>query len=195
LRPTKTGGRHYQGFGGGCQDNVDASFYMPITTQAEMLMHILASARSLLFCSSGQHAHWLDAQQRMRSPLERRAPMSTTAMTKMIPGKNLEMRIFQVYVWDLMARRFIDGCRAALLARYGAFEVRLVELLQDWQDDSIPFWIELFDHGSATTIDSYGGYDLEDAAAGAEALISQAKLSHRERKGGTSATARACHLT
>jgi hypothetical protein len=107
----------------------------------------------------------------------------------MTPGQNLELRIFKLYVWDLMAQRFIDGCRAALLARYGAFEVRLVELLLDWQDDSIPFWIELFDRGSATTIDSYGGYDLEDAAAGAEALISQAKLSHRERSGGTSATA------
>jgi hypothetical protein len=168
---------------------------MPVTTQGEMLMHILASARSLVFCPSGRHAHWHDAQQRTRSALRRRAPMSATAITKMTPGQNLELRIFKLYVWDLMAQRFIDGCRAALLARYGAFEVRLVELLLDWQDDSIPFWIELFDHGSATTIDSYGGYDLEDAAAGAEALISQAKLSYRERNGGTSATAPAHPLT
>ena len=158
-------------------------------------MPILASARSPSFCSSGKRVHWLEVQQSTRSPLERTAPMSTTAMTKMVPGQNLEMRIFRLYVWDLMAQGFSDGCRAALLARYGAFEVRLVELLQDWQDDSIPFWIELFDHGSATTIDSYGGYDLEDVAAGAEALILQAKLSHRQRKGGTSATARACQLT
>jgi len=105
--------------------------------------------------------------------------MSTTVITKMLPGKNLEFRIFQLYVLDLMAEKFVDGCRAATLARYGSYEVRLVELLQDWQENTAPFWIELFDHENDTTIDSCGGYDLGETAAGAEALISQARLLHR----------------
>jgi hypothetical protein len=141
-------------------------------------------------CSSGQDAHRQDARQRTRGPMERNAPMSTTLMsttlmsttviTKMLPGKNLEFRIFQLYVLDLMAEKFVDGCRAATLARCGSYEVRLVELFQDWQDDTAPFWIELFDHGSDTAIDSCGGYDLGETAAGAEALISQARLLHRD---------------
>ena len=101
----------------------------------------------------------------------------------MFPGKALELRILQLYIWSISARRSIDGCRAATVARYGAYEVRLVEPLFDLQGDTIPFWIELFDHKSAATIDSCGGYDLEETAAGAAALISQASLLHRDETG------------
>jgi hypothetical protein len=68
------------------------------------------------------------------------------------------------------------------IVRYGAYEVRLVEPLQNLEGDSLPFWIELFDHKSGVTIDSCGG-DLEEAAVGAELLISQAKLLHRNSTG------------
>jgi len=114
--------------------------------------------------------------------MERDALMSITVVTEMFPSRNLELRILQLYVWELMAKRFVDGCRTASLARYGAYEVRLVELLQDLQGDSVPFWIELFDHTSDATIDSCGG-GLDEVAVVAELLISQAKLSHRESTG------------
>jgi len=94
----------------------------------------------------------------------------------MVPGKALELRILQLYIWALNAKRFIDGCRTATVARYGAYEVRLVEPLLDPQGDVIPFWVELFDHKSADTIDSCGGHDFEETAAGAAALISQASM-------------------
>jgi hypothetical protein len=97
----------------------------------------------------------------------------------MFPSRALELRILQLYIWALHAKRFVDGCRTATVARYGAYEVRLVESLLDPQDDTIPFWVELFDHQSALTIDSCGGYDFEETAAGAAALISQASLLHR----------------
>jgi hypothetical protein len=98
----------------------------------------------------------------------------------MFSGKVLEVRILQLYIWALHAKRFIDGCRTATVARYGAYEVRLVEPLLDPQHDIIPFWVELFDHESAVMIDSCGGYDFEETAAGAAALISQATLLHRD---------------
>ena len=44
--------------------------------------------------------------------------------------------------------------------------------------DAIPFWIELFDHETKAALDSYGGYDLAETVAAAEALISQAKSLH-----------------
>jgi len=97
----------------------------------------------------------------------------------MFPGKALELRILQLYIWSISARRSIDGCRTATVARYGAYEVRLVEPLFDLQGDTIPFWIELFDHKNAVTLDSCGGHDFEETAAGATDLISQASLLHR----------------
>jgi hypothetical protein len=98
----------------------------------------------------------------------------------MFSGKVLEVRILQLYIWALHAKRFIDGCRTATVARYGAYEVRLVEPLLDQQHDIIPFWVELFDHESAVMVDSCGGYDFEETAAGAATLISQATMLHRD---------------
>src|SRR5215470_9761029 len=114
--------------------------------------------------------------------MERDALMSITVVPEMFPIRNLESRILQLYVWELMAKRFVDGCRTASVVRYGAYEVRLVEPLQNLERDTLPFWIELFDHKSGVTIDSCGG-DLEEAAVGAESLISQAKLLHRNSTG------------
>jgi len=98
----------------------------------------------------------------------------------MFPGKALELRILQLYIWSVNAKRSADGCRMATVARHGTYEVRLVEPLFDPQGDTIPFWIELFDHKNAVTIDSCGGHDFEETAAGAAVLISQASLLHRD---------------
>jgi len=98
----------------------------------------------------------------------------------MFSNKALELRILQLYIWSINAKRSIDGCRMATVARHGTYEVRLVEPLLDPQGDTIPFWIELFDHKNAVTIDSCGGHDFEETAAGAAALISQASLLHRD---------------
>ena len=102
----------------------------------------------------------------------------------MVPGKALELRILQLYIWSINAKRSIDGCRVATVARHGSYEVRLVEPLLDPQGDTIPFWIELFDYKNAVTIDSCGGHDFEETAAGAAALISQASLLHRDATAG-----------
>jgi hypothetical protein len=98
----------------------------------------------------------------------------------MFPGKSLELRILQLYIWSISTKKSIDGCRTATVVRYGAYEVRLVEPLFDPQGDTIPFWIELFDHKNAVTLDSCGGHDFEETAAGAIDLISQASLLHRD---------------
>jgi hypothetical protein len=103
----------------------------------------------------------------------------------MLAGKALELRILQLYIWSINAKKLADSCRTATVARYGAFEVRLVEPLFDAQGDTIPFWIELFDHKNAVTIDSCGGHDFEETAAGAAALISQASLLHRVAMAGS----------
>jgi hypothetical protein len=102
-------------------------------------------------------------------------------MEKMSATKALELRIMQMRIWALVAAERIDGQRTVSLARHGAFEVRLIELPPDSDSDNIPLWIELFEHGGSTTLDSCGGYDLEHIAVAAEAFISQARDLHRAR--------------
>jgi hypothetical protein len=91
-----------------------------------------------------------------------------------MPRNALELRILQLYIWALSRNKDEDGFRTATIARYGVYEVRLVEPMLDPQLDTIPFWVELFDHRSAVTIDSCGGHDFEETAAGTAGLISQA---------------------
>lgn len=92
----------------------------------------------------------------------------------MFPRRTLELRLLQLYIWTLSRNKCEHGYRTATVARYGAYEVRLVESLLDPQVDTIPFWVELFDHRGAVTIDSCGGHDFEETAAATAALISQA---------------------
>ena len=95
-------------------------------------------------------------------------------------SKNLEWRIVQAYVSLIVAGTFVDGERIAPFARHGAYEVRLVEPTSNPRSDATPFWVELFNHRSKTTLDSFGSYRLEEVAAAADALISTAKLLHQE---------------
>jgi hypothetical protein len=102
-------------------------------------------------------------------------------MEKMPATNALELRIMQMRIWALVAAERIDGQRTVSLAHHGDFEVRLIELPQDPHSDSIPLWIELFEHVSGSTLDSYGGNDFAHIAVAAEAFISQARDLHRVR--------------
>jgi hypothetical protein len=61
------------------------------------------------------------------------------------------------------------------LARYGAFEVRLIQPLRIPPAGEARFWIELFDHDRQLSIDSVGNCLLENAVAAAGELIARAK--------------------
>ena len=90
--------------------------------------------------------------------------------------KVLEVKILQSYVLVLRTNKNAQGDRTSTLERHGAHEVRLIDPSQKAQSDTIPFWIELFDHNAKTTVDSYGGYDLEAVAIAADAFIARARL-------------------
>ena len=69
-----------------------------------------------------------------------------------------------------------DGYRASSLERHGAYEVRLIDQPGMARNDTAPFWLELFDHATKRTLDSYGSYDLEASAIAADAFIAQAQF-------------------
>ena len=65
--------------------------------------------------------------------------------------------------------------RTVSLVRHGRYEVRLVELPRKLQTGTKQLWLELFDYHHQRTIDSYGGRNLVDITAAAEALCLKAK--------------------
>jgi hypothetical protein len=71
-----------------------------------------------------------------------------------------------------------QGYRASTLERDGAYEIRLLDSPETTQFGTIPFWIELFDHSTKATVDSYGGYDLEAVAIAADTFITRAKVGY-----------------
>ena len=90
--------------------------------------------------------------------------------------KGLEQKILQSYDFVLRVDKNAQGYRSSTLERHGAHEVRLIDPPRMTECDTVPFWIELFDHNARTTVDSYGGYDLEAVAIAADAFIARAKF-------------------
>jgi hypothetical protein len=68
--------------------------------------------------------------------------------------------------------------RVVTLARFGSFEVRLIQPTSALPASEVRFWMELFDHDRQLSIDSVGDRVIEDAVIAAEELIARAtKLS------------------
>ena len=86
---------------------------------------------------------------------------------------NLETRLARAHVMLLVIPKDQREWKTAPLARYGAYEVRLVELPSI--SNTFVFWIELFDRNRRVSIDSRGADDFEEALATAERLVSRAK--------------------
>jgi hypothetical protein len=70
----------------------------------------------------------------------------------------------------------LGGQPIGSLVRCGPYEVRLFELPRESQNGARQFWLELFDHRQKQSLDSYRSGDLEDTAAVAESLCSEAEL-------------------
>ena len=85
----------------------------------------------------------------------------------------LETRLAQAYVMLLVIPKDEYDSKFVSLARYGAYEVRLVEPLSAC--NTLVFWIELFDHTCQISIDSGGAEDFEEALAKAEYFVSCAE--------------------
>ena len=91
---------------------------------------------------------------------------------------SLAWRLTQAYIWLAIAPANPDGSRTAEIARYGVYEIRLIEPAATSDADAISFWIELYDHKNKLVIDSCGGHEVDDVAAIAQELILLAERLH-----------------
>src|SRR5262245_6659717 len=74
------------------------------------------------------------------------------------------------------AREELGGQSTVSLVRHGPYEVRLIELPRESENETEQLWLELFDHHHKQSIDRYRGRNLKDTAAAAELLFSKAKF-------------------
>jgi hypothetical protein len=111
-----------------------------------------------------------------RAAAARQRNLPGTILRKKRP---LLSRLNQAYISLALIPEDTDGSRTVSLARYGAYEVRLVEFPPSLASDAFPFWLKLYRRDLRTSLDSRCCQDLDHAEAVAEHLVSRAKQLHR----------------
>jgi len=120
-----------------------------------------------------------------RGTAPRRPPASRVERTSTLSGllqigkavvkMDIEGRLVRAHVELYVRRRDERASKSVSVARYGAYEVRLLRVVPGSSADPFIFWIELFDHNRAISLDSGSAKDLEKALGVAEELISHAE--------------------
>jgi hypothetical protein len=89
--------------------------------------------------------------------------------------KRLHMdRLYKSYISLKLTPKSESGSRTIPIARFGAFEVRLVEFADSDRLDSLDLWMELYHYDTQSSIDSCLCRDLDDAENLGGYFISQA---------------------
>ena len=83
-------------------------------------------------------------------------------------------QLYKAYCNINFATRTADGARTMPIKRIGPVEVRLVEFASCGKENDAELWLELYQHDTHTTVDSYLCDDLDEAAPLLEYLISSA---------------------
>jgi hypothetical protein len=86
-----------------------------------------------------------------------------------------EARLMRAYL-ALFLLPWQGGTRGIRLARFGAYEVRIVEFAQD--QAGFPLWLELYAHDAQASLDSCGCDAFEDAVDAADELMERASALH-----------------
>ena len=86
----------------------------------------------------------------------------------------VEQRLMRAYMYLFLVPADSTGTKSVSLARFGQYEVRLVELTADEGGT----WLELFARNTQTAIDGCCFRDLQEAADAAGHLISSARQLH-----------------
>ena len=88
-------------------------------------------------------------------------------------------RVTETYASLFFKPKQDDGSRHSVIARIGAFEVRLLELLSVDSPEELALWVELYDRDLRVGVDSCKCSDLEEAIDAAQFLAAQARQQSR----------------
>jgi hypothetical protein len=89
-----------------------------------------------------------------------------------------EARLVRAYL-GLILVPWTMGTRSVRLARFGVYEVRLVEFEHDFADAGPPLWLELYRHDTNESLDACGCDEFEVAVRVAQDFMVQASELYR----------------
>ena len=84
-------------------------------------------------------------------------------------------RLYSAYVGAIFAPNNGNGWRGVQIERLGAVEVRLIEFAEKQSAIELGIWIELYDHGSQSSVDSFRCESLDEAELLLEQLMHSAQ--------------------
>src|SRR5262245_33518007 len=93
--------------------------------------------------------------------------------------KMIAARVTETYTSLFLTPKQDDGSRYSVVARIGAFEVRLLEVPSVNSPDELELWIELYDRDLRVGVDSCKCSDLDEAIDAAQFLAAQAREQSR----------------
>ena len=108
----------------------------------------------------------------LRIPRRKRLPR--LSLSDAFNRHSIEALVTQAYFQLVRVAWSEGGSRSASLAKYGSYEVRLVERRPIDGNDAPHLWVELHSKDTETAIDARGCDDLEAAAGAAEQLMAKA---------------------
>jgi hypothetical protein len=91
-------------------------------------------------------------------------------------------RLYKSYVGLGLTPRNERGSRTISVARFGTFEVRLIEFADCNRQGSSDLWIELYRHDTQSSLDGCLCQDLDDVRNLGEYLISQAQELYKTER-------------
>jgi len=109
-----------------------------------------------------------------------RWPSSVIAARKSTSANLIERYFISAYLSLFLVPAKQDGSKMAPLARFGSYEVRLVEFAEDACAETPVLLVELYRYDSCTALDSFRCDDFDEAVVAAENFILRAKALYEQ---------------
>jgi len=159
-----------------------------LTTRCAALLPPVAwskpSYRLFLFCIADHKKQNLASYRKTvrafvisNRPVAGLLPVQKRPSTRMV--KMIAARVTETYASLFLTPKQDDGSRYSVIARIGAFEVRLLELPSVNAPEELGLWVELYDRDLRVGVDSCKCSDLDEAIDAAQFLTAQAREQSR----------------
>jgi hypothetical protein len=115
-------------------------------------------------------------------PIPRRRRLQRIPLANAFRRRSIEALVLRAYLQLVRVPWNEVGSRRTSLAKYGNYEVLLLERMSADADHFPHLWVELYAHDLQISIDGCGCDDIEAAAIAAEHIMSQARQLGESKK-------------
>lgn len=118
---------------------------------------------------------------RRRDPVTGSWRISDLILRKLAEAKPSEWQFMQAYL-TLFVLPANNGLKTVSVARFGVYEVRLIEFCELPEAETPLPWIELYAHDDRSSLDSFACEEFAEAVAVAEHFIARARDLHQQSR-------------